>query len=468
MAEKGFIDRLKTGIAYIIAGADVVPFGPMQPLQPVFQEGMEGRQFDYPVGFNLVYVPRQDTDVGFAMLRGLADGYDLMRLAIETRKDQLSKLEWSIVPIDPAKQAANDPRCQEVEDLFRFPDREHDFATWRRALHEDLLVIDAPTAYPRMTKGGKLYSLDLMDGALITRKLDGEGRTPMPPEVAYQQYIKGVPAVDYSADEIIYMPRNIRTNKAYGFSPVEQVIITVNIALRRQIHQLSYYTEGNLPDLIFGVPEDWNPDQIKQFQLWFDSLMSGDLGERRKAKFVPHGIEPYDIKQNAIKDEYDEWLARIICFAFSLPPTAFVKQMNRAQAQSEKDRAQEEGLEPIMVWEKNFWNKIIWKYFGYRDLQFKWQDVRVIDPLVQAEVDKIYLQEYVISPDEVRTRQGLVGAAPVKPLPPAMGQPTNSDAAPGGDNEDGGKKLPAKKKGNGDDAVAQVYRDAGKKKRYIL
>jgi hypothetical protein len=31
-----------------------------------------------------------------------------------------------------------------------------------------------------------------------------------------------------------------------------------------------------------------------------------------------------------LKSEYDEWPARIICFAFSISPTAFVNMMNRA------------------------------------------------------------------------------------------------------------------------------------------
>jgi len=30
------------------------------------------------------------------------------------------------------------------------------------------------------------------------------------------------------------LPRNPRPHKAYGFSPVEQIVMTVNIALRRQ------------------------------------------------------------------------------------------------------------------------------------------------------------------------------------------------------------------------------------------
>jgi hypothetical protein len=97
-------------------------------------------------------------------------------------------------------------------------------------------------------------------------RCEATGRTPLPPDPAYQQVLKGLPAVNYSRDELIYAIRNPRTNRVYGYSPVEQIIMTVNIAMRRQLSQLQYYTEGNIPEAMIGVPDPWNPDQIRQFQ----------------------------------------------------------------------------------------------------------------------------------------------------------------------------------------------------------
>src|SRR5271169_3585264 len=100
------ISQLITGIKYVIKGpgpqGDVtqVPFGPGQPLQPVFQEGMEGRQFDYQTYINMNYVPRSEEPIGFFQLRGLADGCDIMRLGLETVKDEICKISFTILPID--------------------------------------------------------------------------------------------------------------------------------------------------------------------------------------------------------------------------------------------------------------------------------------------------------------------------------------------------------------------------------
>jgi hypothetical protein len=43
-----------------------------------------------------------------------------------------------------------------------------------------------------------------------------------------------VPAADFVADELLYLPRNLRSHRLYGFSPVEQIALTINIALRRE------------------------------------------------------------------------------------------------------------------------------------------------------------------------------------------------------------------------------------------
>lgn len=401
--------RVTQAVRYMLSGQPPDTwFGPSQPTAPQAQETAQHRQFDYPTAINTVWTPRSEGGealVSFWQLRTLADSSDLVRLAIETRKDQMGRLEWLIKPRDI--EQSSDDRCKALTDFFAAPDREHDWSTWLRMLLEDVLVIDAPAIYPRMNRGGGVYSLDLMDGAMFKRIIDTGGRTPVPPDPAYQQVVKGVPAVDYSRDELLYMPRNPRTNRLYGYSPVEQIIVTVNIMLRRQLHKLQFYTEGSTPDLMIGVPNEWSADQVQAFQNYFDALLSGNTAERRKARFIPNGAKPFDVKEGALKDDYDEWLARVVCYAFSLPPTAFVKQMNRATADSAQDVALEEGLAPLMQWVTSMMNQLIWRWFGFTDLCFSWQQDTEIDQLTQAQIDEIYLQNQVVTPDEVREDLGM-------------------------------------------------------------
>lgn len=406
---QSFIARASQGVKYIVAG--VVPqawFGPAQPLKPVAQAdtqdgGARGRMWDFGNAININTTPKADNNEGtsFSQLRAFADAYDLMRLVIETRKDQLSKLEFNVRKKGDISKTES-PDCKMIKDFLAMPDGENTFSQWLRQLTEEMLVVDAACVYPRMTNGGDVYSLDLMDGTTIKRVIDAAGRTPIAPSPAYQQILKGMPAVDYTKDELVYFPRNKRVSRMYGYSPVEQVIVTVNIAIRRQMHQLSYYTDGSTPDLIFGVPKEWTPEQIKQFKLWWDSLLAGNVEGRRGTMFVPDGVSPINTKEDALKDAYDEWLARIICYAFSIPPTAFVKETNRATADTALKQALSEGLAPVMQWVKELMDTIIIKHFKRPDLEFVWSDEEAIEPRTRAEIDKIYVDAKVLHPDEVR------------------------------------------------------------------
>jgi hypothetical protein len=270
-------------------------------------------------------------------------------------------------------------------------------------LVEEMYVTDAACIYPRRTRGGDVWSLDLIDGTTINRLLDGTGRTPVAPDPAYQQILHGLPAINYTADELIYRPRNVRVWKAYGYSAVEQVITTVNIALRRQVNQLSFFTNGNVPSLIFNVPEAWGPDQIRQMQSWWDELTL--KGRDYSARFIPGGVKPYDTREQLLKDDFDEWLARIVCFAFSIEPTPFVKQANRATAETARQQSLEEGVAPIQLWIKSVVDQCL-RAMGLGDHQFVWDDERSIDPLVQAQIAEIYVRAGILSVDEARVAMG--------------------------------------------------------------
>ncbi len=148
-----------------------------------------------------------------------------------------------------------------------------------------------------------------------------------------------MPAADFSADELLYVPRNLRSHRLYGFSPVEPIALTVNIALRREQATLDYYNTGSIPDSFATLPKDWTVDQIRQFQDYFDALMAGNLARRRMVKFMPAEFKLTETRQPPLKDMYDECLARVICYDFSASASAFITQVNRATSQTLRTRA---------------------------------------------------------------------------------------------------------------------------------
>ena len=214
--------RLAQATRYAITGVSPDTwFGPLQPLAPMAPPEVKGRQFDYPFGANLNYIPRAEDGISFAELRGLADALPLLRAVIETRKDQIAGQNYAVRTRARADAPDASKSIDAVSRFLARPDRRHSFADWLRMLVEEMLVIDAATIYPRYARGGALYSLDIIDGATIKPLIGEDGRAPDAPDPAYQQILKGVPAADFSAEELLYLPRNLRSHRLYGMSPVE-------------------------------------------------------------------------------------------------------------------------------------------------------------------------------------------------------------------------------------------------------
>jgi Phage portal protein len=404
--------RLAQATRYAITGVSPDSwFGPQQPLAPQAPPDVKGRQFDYAFGANLNYIPRSEGGVSFAELRGLADALPLLRAVIETRKDQVAAQNFTVRQRARANLPDASARIDKALGFFARPDRRRSFGDWLRMLLEDLLVIDAATIYPRYARSGALYSLDIIDGATIKPLIGEDGRAPEAPDPAYQQILHGVPAADFSADELLYLPRNVRAHRTYGMSPVEQIALTINIALRRDIATLDYYRTGSSPDSFATLPKEWTGDQIRQFQDYFDALMSGNSARRRMVKFMPSDFKLIEARQPPLKDLYDEWLAKVICYAFSVPASPFVSQVNRATGETMRLQATQEGLVPLKNWIKSALDQIIQVSMGEPGLEFIWVGDDAIDPLQQAQTLNILVAAGIKTREEARAELGLGAVA---------------------------------------------------------
>lgn len=343
-------------------------------------------------------------------------------------------------------------------------------------LLEQMLVYDAPAVWLRPTRSGDLYSLEIIDGAQISPKIMADGRLPTPElGPAYQQVIKGLPAVDYVKPvrkgqpipldpegqpfpELLYKPRNPRVDSVYGFGPIEQMITHIEIGLGRRDYLKGYYTNGSAPDTLFGCPPDWSPQQIATFQANFNAMLAGNLQTRRQVQFVPGGFDTSDIKEKALTDATDEYLIRVFAFALGISPMPFVKMMNRATGETHQEQQKEEGIGPHLKWVRDYMNCVIeWK-FGYKDIVFRWEEPDSTDPLEQAQRYHLYVADKVYHPDEVRQKLG-DDAMPAN-LRAQLDDPTFAASKGGafGEEQDGNTTAApgvARKLGKGQGAIAR-------------
>ena len=399
----------------------VQPWGPGHPFlaNPTTAFQLYGRTWDFLQGINLNYSPKQGEGLPYPMIRALADADYLLRYCINTREDQLCALPWSIQSRNAKQNDQQDKGAADLERRWRIPGqpdsvfgRKPFSSAFRQAL-EDSLVIDSPMLTKWETRGGEVHRVNVNDGAPVKPLTDVLGEIPEPPLPAYQYIIKGYPGYELTQDQAIWMPKNVRKGKQYGYSLTEQCLMLINIALRRDALMLEYFKSGNLANTYFHIPKEWTTAQTQAFMELYDSRLAGNLAERQKVQWLPEvtGQSVTETKGQAINSPFDEWRARVYCAVWSLPYAPFVGMVNRGTASDARDEAMQEGLIPMALFYEEMWNLVLTVFFGRPDLCFKFNLKGETNPAVRAEAD-------------AKDRDGLVAAneqRELRGLPPIEG-----------------------------------------------
>lgn len=333
-------------------------FGPGTPLKPMAPADFGWmRSFDYDIATNVTITPKvQDKGLTYRQLRNLAESSDYAAIAIQTVLDRLCATEGRVVDADgdPRKPSA---KADQINAWTARMDGVTPFSEFLQSAAYDMCVIDAPCAAIDKDDPANpvVYNLD---GATIVAHLNERGRV-----ASLGQVLKGQIAHEYGVDEIVWMPKNRRPHKIYGYSPLEQVQNIVSISLRRMARQMDYFSQGNVPDVLFMAPDGWTPQQIVDVNKNWERQLAGISG-KNKGRWLPGGTKIEALDRNPTAGEFDEWLLRTIFAAYSLPPTPFVKQVNRSTSESMQDASVEEGHASVLRWAANFVTQIITSAWG--------------------------------------------------------------------------------------------------------
>jgi hypothetical protein len=259
----------------------------------------------------------------------------------------------------------------------------------------------------RLKYVGKVYCASVPNGSLYVRRNGNP--------VWCGNCLYGLPAKDLTTDDLFYVMRNERTFRRYGYSPVEQCLTMIAIGLNKQRFDLAFWTEGNIPEAMCFLPPDLPMDKVSEIQGWYDSILSGNLGKRRRLTFLPgygsardSAFRPNIIfpKEVALKTPWDEWQFQAICYAFGTSPSSMLRQVNRATAQQSAESAEEEGLMPKRRTIVNIIDKIVQDYFGFDDIETDYKQSREVDAVKQMTVDTGYAKCGIVTIDEIRIDLG--------------------------------------------------------------
>ncbi len=439
------------------AGSDR-PFGaamgPGLPLPPApLDAARRGitvpRTRQYPVGINLTVTPGSSKLVDFKTLRMLGKVYDIARRCIEIRRQEVASMRWEITPRDP-KAKIEPARQRDLVSFFEYPDRINGrrWDAWIKTLLEEVFVVDALAVYPHPTwlqgkgpVGSDLFALEILDGTTIKPLIDNRGSRPMPPQPAYQQILYGIPRSQMMADslsldmrptgplaqdevllkdvftgeELYYEVYNPSTdNFPYGFSNIEQIIINVNLALKRQQYWTAYFTDGSIPAGLVEVPEDWDAKEWHEAEETWNSMLGGDMAWKHRIKFSPG---PFTQLRPAIGEGtgvalFDEWLAKITCIGFDVTPTELGLDPKSGLGGTGWSEQQEnvlyrKSLRPLTGWVEVLINEILGTWLKSPDLQFRFLYEEIEDAVKKATQFQVEFESAQRTANEHRAVLGL-------------------------------------------------------------
>jgi len=403
-------------------------FGPLQPFRPMGGEGAQPWVSQIQPGQNLVYTPRARETYNVRQLRD-ASMYDLARIIIENVEDQVSRMPINVrlkrkageSAKDYAKRKPDTAKLRDIEQFLAHPNADQCWSQFMRQLLDDMLVIDAASCLVRKSAKGAVYDFRAIDGAQIARYFDAYGCTPAPPSPAYAQIWDagqsggtGIPWVDLTTEQLLYAMRNLKTYRLYGMSPLEQAITMAMTGDMRLEFQKNYYTDGSIPDAMQIVPTTISSAKLKEAQGVLNAELSGILTKRRQIRLI-QGFHDDASKENILfpkeallKDEFDDYVIRCLCYAFGTSPQRLQRVMGMRSGQVNQESAEKEGLEPWLDWaEKCVLAPMIQRYLAFPDYEATYAEDTDVDPEKQSVIDASDVKVGIRTINEIREDRGL-------------------------------------------------------------
>lgn len=314
------------------------PFSPGEPIGPYDGYSRNPRTRDFVTGYNTSARPRSHERVPFDTLRNLIDAYDIAQIAIWHRIDAIRSLEWSLVAMDgwdhDISAAVNIGMS-----ILESPDRENDFESWLSAYLFDILAFDAGTLYRMRNRTGQAIGLRVVDGSSIAPLQDYWGNVPTHPAEAYVQYVNGLPWNWLTTRDLVYKPFRKVARSPYGKAPLEAILLNANTDLRFQAFFLQHFTEGNIPQAFASAPETWTPQQIEQFQGYWDGFILGDQAAKAQIKWIPGGSKIEFTQDREFSDAFSLHLLRKTFAAYHVVPSdaGFTQEINKSSGETQSD-----------------------------------------------------------------------------------------------------------------------------------
>lgn len=263
------------------------------------------------------------------------------------------------------------------------------FSNFMSKIVRDSLVLDSA---PIETEFKRDRSLGLdgfyaVDGATI--RLCNEEGYRGDDEIFALQVVQGNLRAAYTYDDLIYVPRNPRTDVlagGYGMSETELLVKVVTGFLNAMTYNLKYFDSNAIPKGLLHLSGDYSNDDISSFKRYWNSMVRGinnawtlpvmvSKNQESKASFENFGVDVNEI----MFAKWMTFLTSIICAIYGIAPdeinfesfTAGTSSLSGSDTEEKLINSKDKGLRPLLSHFEDLFSDYIVSEFSDKYV-FRW------------------------------------------------------------------------------------------------
>lgn len=257
-----------------------------------------------------------------------------------------------------------------------------------KQIRDSLILDSAPieTEYKRDRRLG-MDGFYAVDGGTI--RLCSESGYRGDDEVFALQVVQGNIRAAYGYDDLIYVPRNPRSDVmvgAYGMSETELLVQTVTGFLNAMTYNLKYFDSNAIPKGMLHLSGDYSNDDLNSFKRYWNAMVKGinnawtlpvmvSKNQESKASFEKFGVDVDDV----MFSKWMTFLTSIICAIYGMAPdeinfesfTTGASSLSGSDTEEKLINSKDKGLRPLLSHFEDVISDYIVSEFGEKYV-FRW------------------------------------------------------------------------------------------------
>ncbi|MEM1973298.1 MAG: phage portal protein [Thermoplasmata archaeon] len=302
----------------------------------------------------------------------------LIRMVVDTKTKILVGLDWSIEKVK-SDIDVDEEVIDKLRRLFEKPNDIDNYYSFLTKILTDLFIYDASAIeIVRDDITGEIVELVPIDASTILPVVDEHGKllkyyqllnAQNMPYGIKQSQLSVKDYIEFSPDDIIYFHEYPSTNRIFGRSPLETLVIEVAADLYALGFNATWFTEGFWFTKILSVPRLGEDDRERLKEMF--NLAKGKPKEMpiiesdnpEQVKVLDLGFNNRDMQFSS----FERWLLERICGVYQISPNEiiqFEQYTTRATAEKQKEIADSKGFRPLVKLLENIFTERIVKKFN--------------------------------------------------------------------------------------------------------